>query len=391
MRILKWVGGILAVAALVGALVFFGNFFSKSDSSSETSTSSKTNKSKSVSVTSTSDDDEYKIVVKDGQYVTSKARGITVSANDSTFNTMSFESGLLNVAKSHFSTKKFVFQEGQYLTAATATKWLARQSDDNKLGLNPADNGKTDDGRAPMYVQTIEEQDFMTQDGSDLKLGGIVIGIAMNTVDSYQKEQYGATFTQKISDADRIAKGKEIAAEVITRYRQMSGVSSTTPIVVAMYAEAASDSLVGGTFYSWAQSKSGDNLSGWTDLKYANVVLPTLDGASDAATSLAASLNTSFKNFQTQVEGFFPTVASISGQAQYMDSNLQGLNVTISTQFYSQTEIQSFANYLATQAPNYLPNAPAIQIRIQSSVGMQAILVKDANASTYKVIMLGSY
>lgn len=387
MRILKWIGGLLAVAALIGALVFFGNFFQKSDSNTNNS-SAKTSKTKGVSVTSTANDGEYKTVIKNGQYVTSSARGLTSSLNDSNFNTMSFESGLLTFSKSQFSTKKYVFQEGQYLKSATAKKWLARKADDNPDGLNPADNGKTDSGRAPIYVQTIEEQDFMVEDGSNLKLGGIVIGVAMNTVDSYQKEQYGATFTQTISDSDRIAYGKEVAQTLIDRYRKLEGVSSDTPIVVAMYAQAPNDSLVGGTFYSWSKSNSGSNLGGWNDLKYQNVLLPMQDGTEN---SVASSLSTSFDNFETQVENFFPMIAAVTGQAQYLDSNLQGLNVTITTQFYSQTEIQSFADYVATQAPNYLPNGPVVQIRIQSSIGMQAILIKDANANSYKVIMLGSY
>ena len=48
-----------------------------------------------------------------------------------------------------------------------AIDWLNRKAGDNPTGLNPEDNGKTDDSRAPIYLQTIEEQDFMTQDGDN--------------------------------------------------------------------------------------------------------------------------------------------------------------------------------------------------------------------------------
>ncbi|TYC51015.1 CamS family sex pheromone protein [Weissella muntiaci] len=389
MRALKWIGSILAIIVLGGALVFFGNFFSKNSSSNTTTESSKKS-SKGVAVTSTSDSSAYKTVVKNGSYLVSKARGITVTNNANNFSTQSFESGLLNFSKSQFSTSKYVFQEGQYLTSSVATNWLGRKSSTNPDGLNPEDNGKTDSGRNPMYLQSIEEQDFMTQSGSDLKLSGVVLGLAMNTQDSYQKEEYGATYTQDISDADRIAQGKTIAAEVVARYRKISGISADTPIYVALFAQSPDDSLVGGNFYQWTRSTNGTSLDSFTNLSQTTVVLPMQEGTSNNK-SVAEQLNTSFNNFQTKVENFFPNVASMTGQARYDDSTLSGLNITITTQFYSETEIQSFADYVATQAPSYLPNSANIQIRIQTTDGVQALLVKKTNSSKYEVNILGSY
>ncbi len=84
--------------------------------------------------------------------------------------------------------------------------------------MNPEDNGKTDDSRNPIYVQTLTEQDFMSKEGNNLKLAGMVVGVAMNTQDEYQKEQYGATYTQNISDADRIAYGKRLRLKLWPKY-----------------------------------------------------------------------------------------------------------------------------------------------------------------------------
>ncbi|MCM0582840.1 CamS family sex pheromone protein [Weissella diestrammenae] len=396
MRYIKWIGALVVIFILGSALVFFGNFYAKNSSnvtstkSNKTTVSNKVTTKKGVTLTGTASSDQYKSVIKDGNYLVGKARGITASMNDNQFNTESFENGLLTISKAHFSPKSYVFQEGQLLTASTATKWLARQSNTNTEGLNPEDNGKTDDGRNPIYLQTIEEQDFMTQDGDNLKLSGIVLGIAMNTVDTYQKEQYGANFTQKIDAATRIAKGKEMAAEIIKRYRKMSGVSKDTPIVIAAYAQSPDDSLTGGSFYSWAESKSGETLSGWTDLKYANIVLPMQDNTTDVK-SVATNLNKDFVNFQNTIQGFFPNLSYVTAQAQYDGQNLMGLHVDITTQFYSQTEINSFANYLAQTAPNFLPTNVPVQIRISTVSGIQALLVQKANSKTYEVINLSSY
>lgn len=394
MRALKWIAGILGVVVLAAALVFFGNFFSKNSSNvatkSSTTKSANSSSKKGIQVTGKTDDSSYKTVIKDGKYLTSKARGITASLETNNFNMVSFESGLLDFSKEHFNTSKYVFQEGQYLSAETAKDWLDRKSASNPDGLNPEDNGKTDDSRAPFYLQTLEEQDFMTQDGNDLKLAGIVIGMAMNTQDVYQKEQWGANFTQDISKADRIAHGKEMAAEVVKRYRAMSGVGNDVPIYVAMYAQAPEDSLSGGNFYSWSVANSGDTVGNWTDLDRQTVVLPMQDGTTSEK-SVGSALNTSFKNFTDKLQGFFPNLSSITGQASYDGSNLKGLNVTVSTQFYSATEIESFANYIAETAPSYLPNGVPVQIRMEASTGMQAYIIKGANDSKYTVTILGSY
>lgn len=397
MRAVKWLSAIGVVAVLIAALVFFGNFFSKNSSSvsnsnsgKTTTTATKSSSKKGIQITEKNNNSSYQTVIKNGRYLTSKARGVSATQQNNTYDQVSFENGLQDFAKEHFSTSKYIFQEGQYLTTDTANNWLDRKSDSNPTGLNPVDNGKTDSSRNPIYLQTIEEQDFMTKEGSNLKLNGIVLGLAMNTQDVYQKEQYGASYTQDINSADRIQKGKEMANEIIQRYRKMSGIGNDIPIYVAMYAQSKDDSLAGGNFYSWNVSKSGNTLGNWTDINDQTVVLPMQTGTSDEK-SVATKLNTSFTNFSDNIQSFFPNLSSVTGQASYEGNNLKGLIVDVSTQFYSATEIESFANYIAQSAPNYLPKGVPVKIKIEASTGMQAYLIQGANDSKYKVTILGSY
>lgn len=388
---LKWIlfGGVIII--LMGLLVFFSNYFSQNAGNTTETPKTAKKESKNVQVTAKGEG-AYKTVIKNGRYVTSKARGITAAQNANQMNMVSFQSGLLNFSKDQFSTSKYVFQEGQYLDAATAEKWLNRESKDNPEGLNPKDNGKTDDKRVPIYLQTIEEQNFMTQKGNDLQLDGIVIGLAMNTQDVYEKEKYGAKFTQDISDADRKREGERIAKEVVARYRKLEGVDKDTKIVVALYAQNKTDALSGGNFYSWAQSSSGDTLSEFKSLDNQTIVLPmqpAVPGTED--TPLGTDLNGSFTNFTELIEKFFPNLSTVTGQAQYTDGNLQGLNVNITTQFYSATEIENFANYIAQNAPSYLPNGVPVQIRMNAATGMQAYITKSSDSDKYTVNILGSY
>ncbi|MCO6184252.1 CamS family sex pheromone protein [Leuconostoc fallax] len=341
-------------------------------------------KTSSVQVTSSSGDGDYQTVIKNGRYLTSKARGITAGSEANSLDTKHFESGLLSLAKNHFKTNQYVFQEGQYLSSDTVTSWLSRSSDD-KVGLNPADNGKKDSDREPIYVQSLTEQDFMIKSGDSLKLSGMVIGVAMNTQDQYQREKYGATYTQDISTADMKAYGKKIAPKIISRIRQLKGISDSVPIVLAMYANAPADSLTPGNFYAEAKSTKGTDLSEWQSIDQKSIVLPKL---STDTSSLGSDENNGFSNFKTEIQDFFPNIAGATAVASFKNGQLTNMNVTITTQFYSQTEISSFANFVAQEGLRYLPSNVPIRMVIKTSNETQAILQRNKDDKTFKITVL---
>nr|WP_250161436.1 CamS family sex pheromone protein [Furfurilactobacillus milii] len=357
------------------------------DSTSSSSTTPTTSKKK-VQTTGQTNSNNYQGVIKDGHYLTSAARGVTNDQDNNTMNLKSFESGLLNVSKKEFKPSKYIFQEGQYLSTSTVQKWVERKSNDNPTGLNPVDNGQKDaNKRNPLYLQTIEEQDYMTQDGDNLSLSGMTIGIGLNSVDYYTKEKYGAQYSTNISDEQMTTQGRAIAAEVLKRVRATKGVGKDVPIVIALYKQASDDSLVGGTFFSYSVN-DGNNISSWQNINQRNVVFPSAGGSSTSGTSNDES---NFENFKTQIQNFFPNLSGVTAQAQYQDDNLAGMNVTITTQFYSQTEIISFTQYLAQVAPKYLPSGVPIDITVQSTDGVQSFLSRDSGQTKFSTHVFGSY
>lgn len=153
-----------------------------------------------------------------GHYKVSKARGVNINQNDNSYNLKSFETGLTEVSKKVFSTKSYIFQEGQYLSTDTIENWLGRKTKSNPTGLNAAQGKRSDPN--PEYVQQIEEQDFMQQNGNSLTLKGITIGIGINSVYYYQKTTDGPTYQKKLSDAEIQKQGKIAAQKILTRLRK---------------------------------------------------------------------------------------------------------------------------------------------------------------------------
>ncbi|AVK64750.1 CamS family sex pheromone protein [Lactobacillus sp. CBA3606] len=371
--------GLVAVAAIV--LAACGNL--KSSSFGSNSTSTTTTGSKTTTTTGSTDSEFYQGVIKNGQYRTSKSRGVNVSQNDNVMNLKSFETGLLDVSKKEFSTSKYVYQEGQYLSTSTVEDWLGRKSKSNATGLNPASNGKTGAStRNPIYLQQLEEQDYMIQSGSKLTLGGVTVGLGLNSVDYYTKVEYGATYETNISTTELTAQGKRMANTVLQRLRQKSALKSV-PIVLALYKQSSNDSLVGGNMVAYAVSKNGStSVSDWKALNWNNYVFPATTESKNAG---ANSTDTSdFSSFKTHVQNFFPNLSGVTANAHYKDKSLSKLSVNITTKFYSETEIISFTQYLATAAKRYLPSGVPVEITVKSANGdIQSFLARTAKGSAY--------
>ena len=67
------------------------------------------------------------------------------------------------------------------------------------------------------------------------------------------------------------------------------------------------------------------------------------------------------------------------------------MKVNITTQFYSETEINSFTQFVNEQAQKFLPSGVNIDITIQSTEGVQSFLTKNANEKSYYSHIFTSY
>ncbi|MBV0929868.1 CamS family sex pheromone protein [Lentilactobacillus sp. IMAU92037] len=377
--------------AIVGISIILSGFMLAAcgsvDNLSSDTNSSNGSKTK-TQLTGQTNDNYYQGVIKNGRYRTSKSRGVSVSQESNQFNIKGFENGLLNISKKEFSTKKYVFQEGQYLSTDQVENWLDRKSKSNPTGLNPEKvKSTTPTGRTPIYLSQIDEQDFMVQNGKSLKLSAMTVGLAINSVDYYKKTQYGPTYQTNISNAEVKKHGKAIANQVLQRLRKKKALKNI-PIIIALYKSASDDSLVGGNFFAYSLNDDSETkISKWTKVNQKNYVFPLQSNKKGPSTNDEDS----FDNFKSTIQGFFPNLSGVTAQAQYTDGSLSGMNVNITTQFYSQTEIISFTQYIQGAAQKYLPANAPIDITVQSTEGIQSFLSRKANEKKFSAHIFNSY
>ena len=232
-----------------------GNLKNSDLASNSTTTTSEAKKYETTSST----DGGYSVLLKKGVYKTSPISGLEATNYDNSVDESAMERGLIRVSKKVFSTKDYVIQEGQQLDEATVTNWLGRYSKSNKEGLNLKNNGKTGSTtRNPIILQQIMEEDFYVKSGSSYKLAGISISLGLNSVDYYTKTTDGAEYSTKISPAKRRAFGQKTANTIVSRLHAKTKLKNI-PIMVGLFSKTDTDSLVGGTYFSYGTASANSS------------------------------------------------------------------------------------------------------------------------------------
>ncbi|MCT7695794.1 CamS family sex pheromone protein [Lactobacillus iners] len=332
--------------------------------------------------TTVTDKNGYNVLLKDGQYLISPTNGITASNNDNNVDNRSLEVGLLNISHDLFSTDKYVFQEGQVLTPRQVNIWLSRYSKHNKQGLNYKKSKKY----SPIILNQIFEQDFLVKSGSSYKLGGISLGLALNSVDYYTKVKDGPEYHVNIKKNQQLAYGKKVAYTLIKRLRKISALKHI-PILIGLFQKTGRDSLIGGNYLAYSiVDTNSSKINGWKSVDYSSQVLPTIGDTKPINSTDAAS----FSDFKAAIQGYFPNISGVIAKVHYQNKHLKQMNISITTQFYGYAQIESFSRLTLSVAKKYLPNNVPIEIRIESVNNLQATITKnDADDSYYVHVFSG--
>ena len=320
------------------------------------------------------DDTYYKTLIP---YKESASRGLIVSNIYTKYDIKEAETGLMRLSQNEFDTDNYYFQEGQYLAESTVKDWLARSSQVEE-GLNPpTTDTMTPEERAtkaPIYLAHIIEQNYLTKTSENkVALGGISIGLAMNSIYYYQKEQYGEYYEEPIDEAELVKQGKKMAAEIVARLRTRDELRNI-PIVVGLFKQQARNKIIPGTYFSYGVAKAGQNDIGeWKNIDEEYVLFPT-----DQSQDVYRDVSDNFKNFKYDIDKYFSNYTSVIGKGFYKDKKIQKLMIEVPIQFFGTTEVIGFTQYLTGVLINRFNNM-YVEVSITSINGTEALIVKEAN------------
>lgn len=332
-------------------------------------------------------DSYYRVVLP---FKPSEARGLVVENLNTRLDVDEFETGLMRIAQERFSPKDYLFQEGQYLDKKTIKKWLMRKmttaqlkeegmTEADNIGLNPmlSDQGTNEEKntKSPIYLANILEHDYLIKNNSGkVQLGGVVLGIALNSVHYYETEQ-GYPREVEIKDEVIEREGKRIAAEVLSRVRHIKGLKEV-PITIALFKQEPQTSIIPGHFFAMANVDQGSaTIDQWEKINEEYALFPSDEAEKNHREDLMK-----FLNFKSDIEDFFPNYTGVIGKAFYRDDQLQQLTITIPMQFYGKAEVIAFTQYVAGLVMEKFPDYVNVNVYISSVSGPESIIVRQAKS-----------
>lgn len=307
-------------------------------------------------------------------YEESASRGLVVSNLNTKYDMKEVELGLFRISQNEFSPDKYMFQEGQYLKGKTLKSWLAREGQ-TKDGLNPNAEGLTGEEKAlkaPVYITHIVEQNYLEVVDNKARLAGVSVGISLNSIYYYTKEEYGAEYEQALTDEQIKQNGERIAEEIVSRMRKIEGLEEV-PIVVGLFKQNSKNAIIPGTYFEYGIASKGANLSNWKPVNEEYIMFP-----SSEAEKKYRVLNDLFSNFKKDVEEYFSNYTSVIGTGYFKDEQLQKLTIEIPIQFFGTAEVIGFTQQLAGYMKARFDASMNVEIQVNSLDGSEALLVKEA-------------
>lgn len=319
-------------------------------------------------------------------FESSNTRGLIGSGVDNRLDIDELELGMMRLAQERYSSNKYILKDGQYLTEDEVQNWIDRKSPSNPNGLNPeitfpsenptVDEKKQAHNNTPKVLSYVHEQDYFIRKGDDIELGGVVIGISLNSTYYYRVEDdQGRYYFGETPLQDEViqAEGKRMADDVLQQVRQKEELKDV-PITIALYKESSEDEIVPGHFFTKTHVKSGATIDKWQPVNERHYYFPS----SEAKTDHRDDAET-FNLFKEDVESFFPNYVGVIGKGFYIDNELEQLTVKIPMRFYSKSEVIAFTQYVTTLGEKYLfkRNIP-VSIYIYSALDEQeSVIVKE--------------
>ncbi|MBM7572804.1 CamS family sex pheromone protein [Aquibacillus albus] len=320
-------------------------------------------------------EENYRVMLP---YKLSKARGVIVNQVANRLDIDELEEGLRRHSKEAFDPDQYYFQEGQYITQDIVYDWLERyDADQEELGLNPEidDASVVEEQREnPKYLSHILEQNYLVKTNENVvELGGVSIGIAMKSTYRFQTEIGGPFYYESIPEDKMLEEGNEIAREVLQRVRQIDGLLDV-PILIALYREAAHDSLVPGSFVA-KTVVPGDrsSIDEWDRVNEEYMLFP-----SSAANAKYPDISANLNDFEQDISDYFPNYVSVIGEGFYINEQLRKLTIEIPITFQGKAEVVGFTQYVYGLVMEGFQTHYDLEINITSSDEQESLITRSA-------------
>ncbi|WP_332633301.1 CamS family sex pheromone protein [Halalkalibacter flavus] len=332
-------------------------------------------------------DNYYQSVLYDGAYKHGESRGFGNAVVYNRLDLGQLEIGLTRIAQEYFDQENYFFREGQFIKRNTLNSWLMRyHEEDNPQGINPPlGEGATMREREesqPRYLSHILEHNYLVEnENGQLNLGGIVIGLSMNSVYNFRVEDDQGRYNRyelPIPDDVIEREGQKIANEILARLRSdmmEEGAFQDIPIVFALFREQPRESVIPGHFIARSKAEPRSDLERWQRINERYYLFPSSEANQEARNEADQ-----FQRFKDDVQSFFDNFIGVVGKGRYVDNQIQELQIEIPLRFQGKAEIVALSQYVASQIQQRFQANYKVSVTITSVSGnTEAIVVQNPN------------
>ncbi|ADC50028.1 hypothetical protein BpOF4_09865 [Alkalihalophilus pseudofirmus OF4] len=325
----------------------------------------------------------YQSVLYDGSYLHGQSRGFGNAVVYNRLDLDNLEMGLTQIAKEQFDPENYFFREGQFINRNEINSWLMRYDQvENQQGLNPElGEGETlreQEENQPRYLSHILEHNYLVRsEQGNYELGGIVIGLSMNSVYNFRVEDEQGRYyfyETPISQEKMEEEGQRIADLIVQRLRDPNreeGVFDRVPITVALFREQPRQSTIPGNYFMQATAQPGEGLERWQRMNERYYLFPSSAANEDVSNDAA-----SFGQIKDDIQSFFDTYVGVVGRGYYVDNQLQELTIEVPLRFQGKAEIVALTQYAADVINQRINNQNVkVNLYVTSVGGQQESMV----------------
>lgn len=319
-------------------------------------------------------------------YHASDSRGFILAGVDNRLDIDEFETGLIRLSQTVFDPDEYFIRDGQVLSEEDVQAWINRRSKDNEKGLNPelgvSESASVEEKlkaneKNPRYLSFVLEQNYMVEKGDRIELGGISIGVSLNSVYYYsvmdnEGKIHSGEVDLRSNERKIIEEGKRMAQQIVSDLRAKEE-AQDVPILIALFLEEPRDSLIPGRFISMATvGKGKSEIGAWEDLDERYYLFPSAEVMKDHRSDAEQ-----FNNFKAEIESFFPNFTGVIGKGFYKDGELRRMTVDIPMQFYGKSEVIAFVQHVTDLVSSFLADDIPLEVNITSMDKQEAVIIKS--------------
>lgn len=302
----------------------------------------------------------------------SKARGFINNQIGNRLDINEVEDGLRRHSTSVFDPDTYYFEDGQYLTQNMVINMIEEYNPEREDKYQSEEKHR----KNPRYLSHIVEQNFLEKKSDNTgELSGISIGIALKSVYRFQTEIGGPYYYEKIEDKEIIKQGKEIAQKVLEQVRQIEGLQEV-PVMMALYREEEFSSPVPGNFFAKTFVEKNDMLiKDWETIDEEYVLFPSEQARKEYADDYEI-----LKDFGEAIDQYFPNYVGYIGEGFYVNEKLKKLTIEIPIEFYGESEVVGFTQYMYGIVQNTFSNYYDLEIKVKSDNRIESFIYQEANS-----------